>query len=176
VTKASSHREAPLISLDPTADNTDVYAFVSPDRPNSVTVLANFIPDQNPAGGPNFFKFDDSVLYQIRFDNNGDGRLDLAIQYRFRTVVGNGDSFLYNGDFDGNGEGTINNLSDPDFNVKQFMDVTALIRQGDVNNPASQPRSINTPARFACQKTPEYTSILDADNTSAIADSSEPNA
>lgn len=135
VAEASSHREAPLISQDPLADNTDVYAFISPDRPNTVTILANFIPDQNPAGGPNFFKFDDSVLYQIRFDNNGDGRLDLAIQYRFRTVVGNGDSFLYNGDFDNNGEGTINSLSDPDWNVKQFMDVTALIRQGDPMTP-----------------------------------------
>nr|MBA3242705.1 DUF4331 family protein [Acidobacteriota bacterium] len=76
VAEASSHREAPLISADPLADGTDTYAFISPDRPNSVTVLANFIPDENPAGGPNFFKFDDSVLYQIRFDNNGDGLLD----------------------------------------------------------------------------------------------------
>jgi hypothetical protein len=83
VVEASSHREAPLISQDPLADNTDVYAFISPDRPNTVTILANFIPDENPAGGPNFFKFDDSVLYQIRFDNNGDGKLDLAIQFRF---------------------------------------------------------------------------------------------
>ena len=126
VAEASSHREAPLISADPLADGTDTYAFISPDRPNSVTVLANFIPDENPAGGPNFFKFDDSVLYQIRFDNNGDGLLDLAIQFRFRTVVGNGDSFLYNGDFDNNGEGTINSLSDPDWNVKQFMDEARL--------------------------------------------------
>jgi hypothetical protein len=69
------------------------------------------------------FKFDDTVLYQIRFDNNGDGRLDLAVQFRFRTVVGNGNTFLYN-------TNTINNLSDPDWNVKQFMDVTELIRQG----------------------------------------------
>ncbi len=53
VTQASSHREAPLISLDPTADGTDTYAFVSPDRPNSVTVLANFIPDENPASNQN---------------------------------------------------------------------------------------------------------------------------
>ena len=116
--EASSHREAPLISSDPLADGTDVYAFVSPDRPNSVTILANYIPLEEPASGPNFFKFDDNVLYQIRFDNNGDGRLDLAIQFRFRTVVGNTDTFLYN-------TNTINSLSDPDWNVKQFMDVTA---------------------------------------------------
>jgi hypothetical protein len=165
VTQASSHREAPLISLDPSADNTDVYAFVSPDRPNTVTVLTNFIPDENPAGGPNFFKFDDSVLYQIRFDNNGDGRLDLAIQYRFRTVVGNGDSILYNGDFDGNGEGTINNLSDPDFNVKQLMDVTALIRQGDAANPTFTTFVLGTnlptpPVNVGVRSTPNYETNL----------------
>ncbi len=165
VTQASSHREAPLISLDPTADGTDTYAFISPDRPNSVTVLANFIPDENPAGGPNFFKFDDNVLYQIRFDNNGDGRLDIAIQYRFRTVVGNGDSFLYNGDFDGNGEGTINNLSDPDFNVKQFMDVTALVRQGDAANPTFTTFVLGTnlptpPVNVGVRSTPNYETNL----------------
>lgn len=163
--QASSHREAPLISQDPLADNTDVYAFISPDRPNSVTILANFIPDQNPAGGPNFFKFDDSVLYQIRFDNNGDGRLDLAIQFRFRTVVGNGDSFLYNGDFDNNGEGTINSLSDPDWNVKQFMDVTALIRQGDPANPTFTTFVLGTnlptpPVNVGVRSTPNYETNL----------------
>lgn len=165
VTQASSHREAPLIALDGSADNTDVYAFVSPDRPNTVTVLANFIPDENPAGGPNFFKFDDSVLYQIRFDNNGDGRLDLAIQYRFRTVVGNGDSFLYNGDFDNNGEGTINSLTDPDFNVKQFMDVTALIRQGDPASPTFSTFVLGTnlptpPVNVGVRSTPNYETNL----------------
>src|SRR6185369_5037811 len=96
VAEASSHREAPLIALDPAADNTDLYAFVSPDRPNSVTLLANFIPLEEPAGGPNFAKFDDNVLYQIRFDNNGDAKLDLALQFRFHTVVGNPNTFLYN--------------------------------------------------------------------------------
>ena len=58
-TGASSHREAPLISGDPTADNTDVYAFVSPDRPDTVTIIANYIPLEEPAGGPNFHSFDD---------------------------------------------------------------------------------------------------------------------
>ena len=53
----SSHREAPEISSDPVADNTDVYAFVSPDAPNTVTLIANFIPGQDPAGGPNFYEF-----------------------------------------------------------------------------------------------------------------------
>ena len=126
--QASSHREAPLIALDPTADNTDFYAFVSPDKPSTVTLLANYIPLEEPAGGPNFAAFDDNVLYQIRLDNNGDARLDIALQFRFRTVVGNGNTFLYN-------TNTIDSINDPDWNVKQFYDVTAQLRQGDPNNP-----------------------------------------
>ena len=63
---ASSHREAPVIADDPAADNTDLYAFVSPDRPDTVTLVANYIPLEEPAGGPNFAKFDDSVLYELQ--------------------------------------------------------------------------------------------------------------
>src|SRR5881296_728188 len=80
-TRASSHREAPLISNDPQADNTDVYAFVSPDRPDTVTIIANYVPLEEPAGGPNFASFGDDVLYAINVDNAGDGEED--IQYRF---------------------------------------------------------------------------------------------
>ena len=69
---ASSHREAPLIADDPAADNTDVYAFVSPDKPDTVTIIANYIPFEDPAGGPNYYRFDPTVLYEINVDNNGD--------------------------------------------------------------------------------------------------------
>ncbi|MCZ7361158.1 MAG: DUF4331 family protein, partial [Candidatus Methanoperedens sp.] len=69
----TSHREAPAISKDPVADNTDVYAFVSPDQPDTVTLITNFIPLEEPAGGPNFFQFGDDVLYEIKVDNDGDG-------------------------------------------------------------------------------------------------------
>ena len=55
---ASSHREAPLIADDPAVDNTDLYAFVSPDKPDTVTIIANFIPFEDPAGGPNYYSFD----------------------------------------------------------------------------------------------------------------------
>ena len=78
VATASSHREAPVISDDPAADNTDVYAFVSPDRPGSVTIIANYIPLEEPAGGPNFAKFGDDVLYALHVDNNGDGADDIT--------------------------------------------------------------------------------------------------
>src|SRR5918993_2025872 len=80
---ASSHREAPLIAEDPAADNTDVYAFRSPDRPSTVTLMAQYVPLQEPAGGPNFFPFSDSALYEIKVDNDGDAREDITYQFRF---------------------------------------------------------------------------------------------
>jgi len=94
--QASSHREAPLISQDPLADNTDVYAFVSPADPTKVTLIANFVPLQAPYGGPNFFKFDDNVLYEIMVDNNGDAVEDVTFQFRFTTENRNPNTFLYN--------------------------------------------------------------------------------
>ena len=92
----SSHREAPEISKDPVADNTDVYAFVSPDRPATVTLIANFIPLQNPQGGPNFFEFGDDVLYEIHINNGGDAKPDVTYQFRFTTKIRNPNTFLYN--------------------------------------------------------------------------------
>src|ERR1039458_6044773 len=95
----SSHREAPEISKDPVADSTDLYAFVSPDNPDTVTLLANYVPLQQPAGGPNFYEFGDDVLYQIHIDNDGDGDPDISYQFRFYTVLndqGPNDIFLYN--------------------------------------------------------------------------------
>lgn len=93
--RASSHREAPLISNDPQADHTDVYAFVSPDAPDTVTMIASFNPFEDPAGGPNFFRFGDSVLYEIKIDNNGDGAEDITYQFRFTSQVNNPNTFLY---------------------------------------------------------------------------------
>jgi hypothetical protein len=92
----SSHREAPEISKDPVADSTDVYAFVSPDNPDTVTLIANYIPLQAPAGGPNFYEFGDRVLYEIHVDNTGDGMPDISFQFRFTTVNNSPSSFLYN--------------------------------------------------------------------------------
>ncbi len=92
----SSHREAPEISKDPVADNTDVYAFVSPDNPDTVTIITNYIPLENPAGGPNFFEFGDDVLYSIYIDNDGDAKPDITYQFRFRVELRNPNTFLYN--------------------------------------------------------------------------------
>src|ERR1041385_4355960 len=118
--KASSHREAPLISQDPMADNTDLYAFVSPDAPSTVTMIANYIPLEPPASGPNFPAFDDTVLYEIHVDNDGDAADDLTYQFRFHTTT-NPNTFLYN-------TGPITSLDDPNWNKPQTYDLT-LVRQ-----------------------------------------------
>src|SRR6266481_2630186 len=91
---ASSHREAPLISQDPLADNTDLYAFVSPDRPDTVTIMANYIPFEEPASGPGFFNFDPNVVYSIYVDNTGDAIPDVSFEFRFKTSIANENTFL----------------------------------------------------------------------------------
>src|SRR5579862_111327 len=112
----SSHREAPEISKDPAADNADVYAFVSPDRPDTVTLISNFVPLQDPPGGPNFFEFGDDVLYAIHIDNDGDGRPNISYLFRFTTRLRNPDTFLYN-------TGPITSLGSPNWNKRQFYSV-----------------------------------------------------
>jgi hypothetical protein len=113
----SSHREAPEISKDPVADSTDVYAFVSPDKPDTVTLIANYVPLQEPAGGPNFYEFGDDVLYEINIDNNGDGHPDISYQFRFKTDYQIPTSFLYN-------DGPIESLGSANWNRRQFFTVS----------------------------------------------------
>jgi Domain of unknown function (DUF4331) len=92
---ASSHREAPLISNDPLADNTDVYAFKSPDDPNSITIIANYIPFESPEGGPNYFNFGTNVRYEIHVKNKtttmGD---DILYRFMFKSVNEDGSTFF----------------------------------------------------------------------------------
>jgi hypothetical protein len=86
VSRAASHREAPLIALDPAADNTDTYAFRSWQDPGKITFIMNVIPGQDPADGPNYFNFDDEVLYSFNIDNNQDGKADdIVYEFRFKT-------------------------------------------------------------------------------------------
>ena len=105
----SSHREAPEISKDPVADNTDLYAFISPDRPDKVTLIANFIPLQSPDGGPNFYEFGDDVVYRINIANRGKAHPDIVYEFRFRTEVRNPETFLYN-------TGPITSITDTNWN------------------------------------------------------------
>ena len=85
---ASSHREAPLIAEDPSGDNTDLYAFRSPDKPNTLTIVSNWIPGEDPAAGPNWYTFSPSARYNIKIDRTGDGRADITYAFRFKTPTG----------------------------------------------------------------------------------------
>jgi hypothetical protein len=113
----TSHREAPGTSKDPVADNTDLYAFVSPDAPSTVTLISNFIPLEEPAGGPNFANFGDDVLYEILVDNDGDANADISYQFRFKTTFHSPGVFLYN-------TGPISSLTDPNWNIRQTYSVS----------------------------------------------------
>ncbi|MFJ5778313.1 DUF4331 domain-containing protein [Streptomyces sp. NPDC093094] len=116
---ASSHREAPLISGQPQYDNTDVYAFVSPDKPDTTTIVANWIPFEEPAGGPNFFPFAEDAQYDLHIDNDGDAQGDLLYRFTFKTHVKNKRTFLYN-------TGPVDSLKDPDLNITQTYDIELL--------------------------------------------------
>jgi hypothetical protein len=149
---ASSHREAPLISADPVADNTDTYAFVSPDRPDTVTLVANWIPLEEPAGGPNFSKFGDDVRYRMYVDNDGNASPDITYEFRFRTRVVNSRTFLYN-------TGPITSLTDPDFNVRQSYSV-ARIEHGKRTVVAD---GVPTPpVNIGPRSTPDYPALAAA--------------
>ena len=83
---ASSHREAPLIAGDPAVDNTDLYAFVSPERPGYVTFIANWIPFEEPNGGPNFYPFATDAAYNINVDSDGDAKADAVFRWTFKNI------------------------------------------------------------------------------------------
>src|SRR3954451_13799700 len=105
----SSHREAPEMAKDPVADSTDVYAFVSPERPDSVALISNYVPFEEPAGGPNFYEFGDDVLYEIHIANSDTNVSDVTYQFRFQTEIRNPNTFLYN-------TGPIASLDSPNWN------------------------------------------------------------
>src|SRR6476619_4913222 len=151
----SSHREAPEISRDPTADNTDLYAFVSPDAPDTVTIIANYIPLEEPAGGPNFASFDDSVLYAIHVDNTGDAKDDITYQFRFKTTIVNGNTFLYNTNQIGAGPGYAN------WNVRQTYTVTR-VKGGDDDGTALGKNITTSPVNIGPRSTPGYDALAAA--------------
>jgi hypothetical protein len=147
---ASSHREAPLISEDPVADATDTYAFASPDRPGYVTLVGNWIPLEEPAGGPNFHKFGDDVKYTFNIDNNGDAIDDIVYEFRFVTRIRNSKTFLYN-------TGPVTSIHDPDLNVRQYYSVTRLDRGG---RRKIIDRSLPTPpVNIGPRSTPNYPAL-----------------
>jgi hypothetical protein len=148
----SSHREAPEISKDPVADSTDVYAFVSPDKPDTVTLIANYIPLEGPAGGPNFYSFGNEVRYEIHVDNDGDAQPDVTFQFSFWTELRDPGTFLYN-------TGPILSLGSANWNSRQFYSVTRV----------TNGRSVVLGSGLACPpcnigplSTPDYASLAAA--------------
>ena len=148
--EASSHREAPAITADPLADTTDVYAFIAPDAPDKLTLVGNWIPFEEPSGGPNFYNFGDeafggNVAYEFAIDNNGDALPDHEFEFRFRTQIVDPTTFLY-------ATGPIINLSDATFNIRQYYDVYhngALV----ASNLAAPPNNVGP------KSTPDYPSL-----------------
>src|SRR5215468_4324706 len=121
---AYSHREAPLIAADPAVDNTDVYAFVSPDRPGYVTLVANFIPFEEPNGGPNFYPFATDAVYKINIDNNGDAKPDVVYRWKFHNIDRRGGStFLYN-------NGPVTSINDANLLFRQTYTLQASFNGG----------------------------------------------
>jgi hypothetical protein len=128
--QAASHSEAPLISMDRYADNTDTYAFRSTEtgRDGFVTLIGNWIPFQEPSGGPHYYLFDDTVLYEIKIDNTGDGLEDITYQFQFTTQRVNTNTVL--GHSTVNQDGVISNLTDIDYNIYQVYSVARVERLG----------------------------------------------
>lgn len=142
---ASSHREAPLITQDPTVDSTDTYMFRSPEDPTKVVLLANYIPFQEPAGGPNYFNFSDTAQYRINIDNTGDARADIVYAFNFRTEVTSGETFLYN-------VGPMTTPADhvANRNVKQYYTVTRvdIDEDGNITSRVIVEDALTAPARI----------------------------
>ena len=148
----SSHREAPAISKDPAADSADLYAFVSPDAPDTVTFIANYVPLQSPAGGPNFYEFGNDVLYEIKIDNDADSLPEIAIQFQFVNHISNPDTFLYN-------TGPIDSLGSANWNRKQSYQVT-WVENGQATVLGRG--LICPPANVGPRSTPDYASLAEA--------------
>ncbi len=150
--QASSHREAPLITEDPVADLTDVYAFVSPDDASKVTLIANVIPFESPAGGPNFYKFGDDVLYQLNVSNDGDPEAEIEYQFRFTTTYANPNTFLYN-------TGQVTKLDDADLNLRQTYSVTKVNKANGKSETLGKNLPV-PPANVGPRSTPDYEANL----------------
>ncbi len=142
----------PEISKDPVADSTDLYAFVSPDNPDTVTIIANYVPLESPDGGPNFYEFGEEVLYEINIDNNGDGKPEITYEFRFSNSITNPDTFLYN-------TGPIQSLTDTAWVRRQHFTVTR------VANGKSQTLGKNLacpPCNIGPLSTPNYAALAAA--------------
>ncbi len=156
---ASSHREAPLVAADPQIDATDLWAFVSPDRPSTVTIITSWIPFQEGAGGPNFYAWAEGVHYDVNIDNDGDTRRDLIYRWIFESQYRNPSTFLYN-------TGQVTALKDPDLNFYQTYDLYRI------NKDTGKKRllvddAVSAPSNVGAASMPNYND--DLFNTATVA-------
>ena len=152
---ASSHREAPLTASDPKIDNTDVYAFVSPDKTDTVTLIANWIPFEEPNGGPNFYPFQDGAHYDINIDNDGDAVADLTYRWTFTTEDSRGtNTFLY-------ANGPVTSLDDENLLFKQTYTLQKIV-DGDVANATTIASGQAAPSDIGDATMPDYRKLRDS--------------
>lgn len=149
---ASSHREAPLIAGAPRLDNTDLYAFVSPDNPDTVTIIANWTPFEEPNGGPNFYPFATPTAHDVNIDNDGDARPDITYRWTFTSHYKNRDTFLYN-------TGPVTSLDDPDLNFTQTYTLKKITEHGTQVLLKDAPVA---PSFVGPASMPDYQSLTDA--------------
>ena len=149
---ASSHREAPLVSADPQIDTTDVWAFVSEDRPDTVTLIASWIPFEEPAGGPNFYAWGDGVRYDLNIDNDYDAKPDVTYRWVFSNHYRNPNTFLYN-------TGPVTSLNDPDLNFRQTYDLIRINRDNGTQKTVVND-AVSAPSNVGAASMPDYNSNL----------------
>ena len=161
VLMSSSHREAPLISNDPLADNTDLYAFRSPDDPNKITIIAAYVPLQLPQGGPNYYSFGENVRYEIHIDNktstNGD---DIIYRFTF-TKVNQDPTTFFNIRL---GKQNLKTTYKMERSINGGMSFTTVVAAGVVPPPNVGPRSISSPVGL---NAPSYNSLINSAITTA---------
>ncbi len=149
----SSHREAPLVAADPAIDNTDLYAFVSPERPDYVTFVANWQPFSEPNGGPNFYPFATDARYVINVDNNGDAKPDAIFRWTFKNIDKRGnDTFLYN-------NGPVTSIDDENLLFRQTYTLeTSFNGAPFVTRVSDAPVA---PSRVGAASMPDYGALRD---------------
>ncbi len=155
---ASSHREAPLLLADPTADNTDLYAFRNPDDPNKITIIANYIPFQLPQGGPNYYHFNENVRYEIHIDNNvanntyasGD---DIVYRFTFKRVNEDPTTFF----LIRLGKENLKTTYTLERSMDGGINFQTIISNGKVPPPNVGPRSISSPVGL---NAPNYNTLM----------------
>ena len=152
---ASSHREAPLVSADPQVDGTDLYAFRSPDKPNTITFVSNWIPFEEPAGGPNFYAWADGVNYDVNIDNDGDARPDLTYRWVFTSHYRTPGTFLYN-------TGPVTAMTDGTLNFYQTYDLIRIRRDNGTHVATLVNDAFSAPSDVGVTSMPDYEALADS--------------